>query len=61
MKVFFHIKGNINGSNSEEEISLIVLHLLHQLFIPLDKPENQLKGKHSSPSKVCLGILSLKT
>jgi hypothetical protein len=37
MKIIFHEKADVNGSDSEEEITFICLHLLNKLFISFDE------------------------
>lgn len=61
MKVFFHKKGHINGSNGKKETTLIDLHFLHQFLASLYKTKYHLQGHYSSSSKISLWPVSLKS
>lgn len=42
MEIFLHEEGNIDSCNGEEETRLVSFHLLHEGFLSLDEPQDQL-------------------
>jgi len=43
VEVIFHEKANVDGGDGKEEVSFIVFHLLDELAVSLDKPDDQLQ------------------
>lgn len=61
MKVFFHKKSHVNGSNGKKETTLINLHFLHHFLASLYEAKYHLQGHYSSSSKISLWPVSLKS
>lgn len=60
VEVIFHEKANVDGGDGKEEVSFIVFHLLDELAVSLDKPDDQLQWQDSSSSKISLRVLALE-
>ena len=60
MEVLLHKESDVYRSNSKEKIAWVVFHSLYKSLLVSDKAQDQVKGKNSSSSEICLGVLALK-
>jgi hypothetical protein len=60
VEIIFHKETNVDCSDGEEEVALVIFHLLYKLKIFFDKSENQLQGEDPTATKISFRMLALK-
>ncbi len=60
VEVVFHKEADVDGSDGEEKVPLVVFHFLNQFAVPFDESEDELERQDSSSPKVGFGMLALE-